>query len=242
MLIALDRKAFEHALTGWAEALLRRLIAAAASLPEDYALDGKSARGSFDGLQKAVHLLSLLAHESGLTLAQGRPGGRTRPTSTKPPFDCSRAGPPRASGHRRCHLLPARFLPAGDRCGGRYLVFDKDNQPTLLNDIRMARVPGRGFPLGSNESGSRHGHGDDPRQGTRSNRASHVEGDDGVERLSGLAGCWPSRTGRERGGQGRQDLARDRYFITSVSRPVAGGTVLKWAGGIGRSRIVLTRT
>ena len=27
-------------------------------------------RGSFDGLQKAVHLLSLLAHESGLTLAQ----------------------------------------------------------------------------------------------------------------------------------------------------------------------------
>jgi hypothetical protein len=29
-----------------------------------------SARGSFDGLQKAVYLLSLLAHESGLTLAQ----------------------------------------------------------------------------------------------------------------------------------------------------------------------------
>ena len=70
VLIALDRKAFEHALTRWAEALLSRPIAAAASLPEAYALDGKSARGSFDGLQKAVHLLSLLAHESGLTLAQ----------------------------------------------------------------------------------------------------------------------------------------------------------------------------
>ena len=70
MLIALDRKAFEHALTRWAEALLSRPIAAAASLPEAYALDGKSARGSFDGLQKAVHLLSLLAHESGLTLRQ----------------------------------------------------------------------------------------------------------------------------------------------------------------------------
>ena len=92
VLIALDRKAFEHALTRWAEALLSRPIAAAASLPEAYALDGKSARGSFDGLQKAVHLLSLLAHESGLTLAR-RPSPtavRTRPTSTKPPFDCSR--------------------------------------------------------------------------------------------------------------------------------------------------------
>ena len=52
VLIALDRKAFEHALTRWAEALLSRPIAAAASLPEAYALDGKSARGSFDGLQK----------------------------------------------------------------------------------------------------------------------------------------------------------------------------------------------
>ena len=43
-------------------------------------------------------------------------------------------------------------------------------------------------PSAATNLGSRHGHGDDPRQGTRSNRASHVEGDDGVERLSGLAG------------------------------------------------------
>ena len=92
VLIALDLKAFEHALTRWAETLLSRPITAAASLPEAYALDGKSARGSFDGLQKAVHLLSLLAHESGLTLAR-RPSPtavRTRPTSTKQPFDCWR--------------------------------------------------------------------------------------------------------------------------------------------------------
>ena len=37
---------------------------------EAVALDGKTARGSFDGLEKAVHLLSLMAHESGLTLTQ----------------------------------------------------------------------------------------------------------------------------------------------------------------------------
>src|SRR5271166_1364502 len=42
VLIALDRKAFAHALTRWAEAWLSRPIAAAASLPEAYALDGKA--------------------------------------------------------------------------------------------------------------------------------------------------------------------------------------------------------
>ena len=66
VLIALNLKVFEHALNQWAETLLSRPVAAEASLPEAYALDGKSARGSFDGFQKAVHLLSLLAHESGL--------------------------------------------------------------------------------------------------------------------------------------------------------------------------------
>ena len=70
VLIALNLKALEHALTQWVEALLSRPIAVEPSPPEAYALDGKSARGSFDGLQKAVHLLSLVAHESGLTLAQ----------------------------------------------------------------------------------------------------------------------------------------------------------------------------
>ena len=57
-------------MTGWVEALLNRPIVTEPSLPEAFALDGKSARGSFDGLQKAVHPLSLPAHESGLTLAQ----------------------------------------------------------------------------------------------------------------------------------------------------------------------------
>ena len=70
VLIALDVKALEQALTQWSEALLSRPIAAEPSPVQACALDGKSARGSFDGLQKAVHLLSLVAHESGLTLAQ----------------------------------------------------------------------------------------------------------------------------------------------------------------------------
>ena len=238
VLMALDRKAFEHALTRWVEALLSRPIAAAASLPEAYALDGKSARGSFDGLQKAVHLLSLLAHESGLTLAQAAvPNG----------------GEDKTNEHKAALRLLEGLVLQGrlvtgdaifcqrDFCrqvidaGGDYLVFVKDNQPTLLNDIRLAFAPPAGgafSPSAATNLGSRHGHGDDPRQGTRSSRASHVEGDDGVERVPGLAWCCTSRSGRERCGEGRQDHARTRYFITSVSRPVAGaGQLLKWARG-----------
>ena len=37
--------------------------------PHALALDGTTARGSFDGLSKAVPLLSLVAHQSGLTMA-----------------------------------------------------------------------------------------------------------------------------------------------------------------------------
>ena len=69
VLMALDRKAFEHALTRWVEALLSRPIAAARHCRRQR-LRRQVGPGIFDGLQKAVHLLSLLAHESGLTLAQ----------------------------------------------------------------------------------------------------------------------------------------------------------------------------
>ena len=165
--MALDRKAFEHALTRWVEALLSRPIAAAASLPEAYALDGKSARGSFDGLQKAVHLLSLLAHESGLTLVQAAvPNG----------------GEDKTNEHKAALRLLEGLVLQGrlvtgdaifcqrDFCrqvidaGGDYLVFVKDNQPTLLNDIRLAFAPPAGgafSPSAATNLGSRHGHGED---------------------------------------------------------------------------------
>ena len=52
VLIALDRKAFEHALTRWAEALLSRPIAAAASLPEAYALDASRPGGASTASRK----------------------------------------------------------------------------------------------------------------------------------------------------------------------------------------------
>ena len=175
MLIALDRQSVrarpDPMGRGLVEPTDRRR---SRRLPEAYALDGKSARGSFDGLQKAVHLLSLLAHESGLTLAQAAvPNG----------------GEDKTNEHKAALRLLEGLVLQGrlvtgdaifcqrDFCrqvidaGGDYLVFVKDNQPTLLNDIRMAFAPPAGgafSPSAATNLGSRHGHGDDPRQGTRS--------------------------------------------------------------------------
>jgi len=215
ILIALDRGAFEHALTRWAEALLSRPIAAEASLPQAYALDGKSARGSFDGLQKAVHLLSLLAHESGLTLAQvAVPNGGEEKTNEHKA----------ALGLLEGLVLQGRLVTGDamfcqrDFCqqvidaGGDYLVFVKDNQPTLLHDIETAFAPtatGAFSPSAATDLGSGHGDGEDPRQRAWSSRTAHLEGDDGVERVSGLARRCSNRASRERSRQGRQDLARD---------------------------------
>jgi hypothetical protein len=70
ILMALNPNAFEDALNLWAESLLGRPVSSELSPPEAFALDGKTARGNFNGLEKAVHLLSSLAHESRLTLAQ----------------------------------------------------------------------------------------------------------------------------------------------------------------------------
>jgi hypothetical protein len=144
VLIRLSAAALENALTRWAEAVLGR------SLPQDrpplvpLSLDGKTARGSSDGLRKAVHLLSVVAHESGLTLAQASvPNGVTDKTNEH------KAGLRLLEGL----VLEGRLI-SGDamfcqrdlsaqviRQGGHYLWFVKENQPTLLRDIEAAFAP-----------------------------------------------------------------------------------------------------
>ena len=144
VLMALDVKAFEAALSRWAEAVLGRPTGAEATLPQALALDGKTARGSFDGLKKAVHLLSLMAHESGLTLAQAAvPDGAEDKTNEH-----------KAALRLLEGLVLQGRLITGDAmfcqrdlcrqvigAGGDYLVFVKENQPTLRNDIAMAFTP-----------------------------------------------------------------------------------------------------
>lgn len=145
VLMAIDPAALEAALSRWAEALSGRITAADEGPLDALALDGKSARGSFDGLSKAVHLLSLVAHRSGLTVAQAEvPGGGTDKTNEH-----------KAALRLLSELVLEGRLITGDAMfcqrdlsrrildgGGHYLWVVKDNQPTLLADIQAALSPG----------------------------------------------------------------------------------------------------
>jgi len=144
VLMALDLAALEAALTRWAEALLGRPPVVEVAPPHAFALDGKTARGSFDGLSKAVHLLSLVAHQSGLTMAQA---------------EVPQGGLDKTNEHKAAlKLLPGLVLEGrlitGDAMfcqrdlsqqilddGGHYLWVVKENQPTLLADIQAALAP-----------------------------------------------------------------------------------------------------
>jgi Transposase DDE domain len=165
--------AFEAALTRWAEANLGRPIPLEPAPREAFALDGKSVRGSFDGLERAVHLLSLMAHESGLTLAQT-------------------AVPDGAEDKTNEHKTALRLLDGVDLKGrvvtgdalfcqrdlsrqiidarGHFLWFVKENQPTLLHAIEAAFAPsveGASSPSAATALGGGDGDRDDPRQGAR---------------------------------------------------------------------------
>lgn len=171
VLMALDVNAFEAALTRWAEANLGRPIPSEPAPREAFALDGKSARGSFDGLERAVHLLSLMAHESGLTLAQTAvPHGAEDKTNEHKT----------ALGLLEGVDLKGRVV-TGDAifcqrdlsqqvidAQGHFLWFVKENQPTLLHDIEAAFAPsveGAFSPSAAAVLGGGDGDRDDPRQG-----------------------------------------------------------------------------
>jgi hypothetical protein len=141
VLIALNPKAFEDALTRWAESLLGGATSTKPAPLEALALDGKTARGSFDGLEEAVHLLSPVAHQSGLTLAQTpvAHGGENKTNEHKTALRLLRG------------LVLKGRLVSGDAifcqrdlsqqvidAEGHYLWFVKANQPTLLHDIQTA--------------------------------------------------------------------------------------------------------
>lgn len=209
VLMALDTKALEDALTRWAETFLNEPVSSEPTTLVAFALDGKSARGSFDGLEKAVHLLSLMAHKSGLTLAQTPvPNG----------------GDDKTNEHKTAlRLLEGLVLKGRVITGdamfcqrdlskqvidqeGHFLWFVKENQPTLLHDIEMAFAPsveGDFSPSTATNLGGGHGHRDILRQGTRPAGTSNVKGDDGVKRVPGLARRRPSGTSRAGSEAGR---------------------------------------
>jgi hypothetical protein len=145
VLMAVSPAALEAALTRWAEALLGRVPVANDGPLDAFALDGKSARGSFDGLSKAVHLLSLVAHRSGLTVAQAEvpSGGLDKTNEHKAALrllsGSALEGRLVTGDAMFCQRDLSRQILDG---GGHYLWVVKDNQPTLSADIQAALAPG----------------------------------------------------------------------------------------------------
>jgi hypothetical protein len=173
-LIALDPKAFEGALTRRAASLLGEATAAASAPPEAFARDGKTARGSFDGLEAAVHLLSPVAHRSGLTPAQAAVahGGEDETHEHKAALRSLAAialkGRPIPGDAICCRRDPSQQIRDE---GGHYLRFVQGDPPTLLKDIQSAFAASAAAafsPSTAADPGRGAGHGHDPRQGARS--------------------------------------------------------------------------
>jgi hypothetical protein len=171
VVLALAPGALEDALTRWAASWLGPDPAAEPAPPQAFARDGKTARGSFDGLEKAMHRLSLVAHRSGLTPA---------------PTVVAHGGADTTNEHKAALRLLMDIalvgrLITGDAIfcqrdlsqqilddGGHYLWFVKENQPTWLDDIRSAfAAPADAAfsPSTAADLGRGAGHGHDPRQG-----------------------------------------------------------------------------
>ena len=136
----LDVAAFEAVLADWAAALLAALQAAAPPPAREaalaaLALDGKTVRGSAHGDVPGQHLLSALAHHWGLVLAQQAVDGKTNEITAAPQLLAGLVLEGRlvtADALLTQREIAAQIVTAG----GDYLLAVKENQPTLLGDIR----------------------------------------------------------------------------------------------------------
>ena len=128
----IDLNALQDELGAWAQAM--------ADGDEHVAIDGKCLRGSADGESAAVHLLSLYAVRSGITLAQSPVGDKTN--EHKAALELLRRTPLKGKVVSGDAMFTHRdFCQEVLDGGGDYLLPVKDNQPTLLRDIQIAFAP-----------------------------------------------------------------------------------------------------
>lgn len=104
------------------------------------ALDGKALCGSADGDQPAAHLVSLQTHEEGVVLAQGRVSEKTNEIkAVKPLLDAvDIEGSVLTADAMHAQKETARYIVEEKKAD--YLLMVKENQPTLLEDIRTLRL------------------------------------------------------------------------------------------------------
>jgi predicted transposase YbfD/YdcC len=129
-----DREVLEAQLGAWAEGLLRETPPAEGE-QEAMALDGKTLRGSRKQGAPGAHLLSVLAHRVGLTLAQHAVDDKTNEIPMV--MDVLRNVVLEGRVVTMDALLTQRAIAQGIvEAGGDYVMPVKDNQPQLLQDIQ----------------------------------------------------------------------------------------------------------
>jgi len=126
---ALDVVAFERALSGWI----------AARLPKDqqlaFSLDGKTARGSRDGEVPGQHLVAAYCADAQAVLAQVRVDAKTN--EHKAALEMLGILPVKGNIITGDALFCQRDLCAAIiEKGGDYVFAAKDNQPSLVTDIK----------------------------------------------------------------------------------------------------------
>jgi len=191
LLLSLDPIAFESALSRWAEDCTASLSKGAAERGElePIALDGKTACGSVGPHRKAIHLLSVMAHRTGLTLAQAEVGEKTNEHKAALPL-------------LRGLVLEGRVVTGDamfcqrDLCreiipqGGHYFFAVKENQPGLLRDIQDAFNPPPEAAFSPSATGTHSGAvlgNHDEREAERTRRNPQAACDHAAERLRRLA-------------------------------------------------------
>lgn len=136
LLRKLDRTDFEARLGAWAEAVLAALppVDEEDDGPEAFALDGKTLRGSKKQGAPGVHLLSVVSHRLGLTVAQAGVDDKTNeiPVAAQVLAGLVLEGRVFTMDALLTQRTLAEQIVEG---GGDYVMLAKGNQPTLEADI-----------------------------------------------------------------------------------------------------------
>jgi len=125
----LDAAGFDAVICGW---LARQKIFGG----EGIALDGKTLRGAHDGDKAAPHLLSAVLHREGVIVAQVAVGEKTNEIPSVKPLlaELDIEGAVVTADAMHTQKETARFLVEDKKAD--YVFTVKDNQPTLLEDIK----------------------------------------------------------------------------------------------------------
>lgn len=131
-----DRDAFETHLGAWADSVVRSLPAALETPGPAVALDGKTLRGSKKQGAPGTHLLSALAHQVGVTLAQHAVDDKTNEITAVETLLHQLVLEGRIVTMDA--LLTQRHVAQtiADK-GGDYVMIVKENQPQLRADIEL---------------------------------------------------------------------------------------------------------